>query len=67
MVLRDHTAFGSADAFFKESMRRDAMTGTRTVFALEMHVNNDIGRSKAALASSHPGNELNILLKIHAR
>ena len=35
MVSRDHTPFGSVDAFFKESMRRDAMTGTRIVFALE--------------------------------
>ena len=34
MVLRDHGIFGWAAAFFRESMRRDAMTGTRTVFAL---------------------------------
>ena len=34
MVLRDHGIFGWAAAFFKESMRRDAMTGTRVEFAL---------------------------------
>ena len=34
MVSRDHNPFGSTAAFFKESMRRDAMTGTRIVFAL---------------------------------
>jgi hypothetical protein len=34
MVSRDHATFGSREAFFKESMRREAMTGTRIVFAL---------------------------------
>ena len=34
MVLRDHDVFGWTVAFFKESMRRDDMTGMRTVFAL---------------------------------
>ena len=34
MVERDHGAYGRAAAFFKESMRRDAMVGTRIVFTL---------------------------------
>jgi hypothetical protein len=34
MVSIDHGIFGSRDAFFKESIRRDAIIGTRTVFAL---------------------------------
>jgi len=34
IVLRDHGIFGWSAAFFRESMRRDAMTGTRTEFAL---------------------------------
>ena len=38
MVSRDHTAFGWTEAFFKESMSRDAMTGTRIVFALRKPV-----------------------------
>ena len=29
MVVRDHGPVGSSAAFFKESMRRDAMTGTK--------------------------------------
>ena len=33
-VSRDHGSFIWAAAFFKESMRRDAMTGTKIVFAL---------------------------------
>ena len=36
MVSRDHGFFGWEVAFFKESMRRDAMTGTRIVFALRV-------------------------------
>jgi len=35
MVSRDHTACGWAADLFKESMRRDAMTGTKIVFAIE--------------------------------
>ena len=34
MVPRDHAPMGSTAAFFKESMRRDAMTGTKIVFVL---------------------------------
>lgn len=34
MVSSDHTTFGPAAAFFKESMRRDAMTGTKIEFVL---------------------------------
>jgi len=34
MVLRDHDISGPVVAFFKESMRRDAMIGTRIVFTL---------------------------------
>jgi hypothetical protein len=34
IVSRDHGIFGWTLAFFKESMRRDAITGTRIVFAL---------------------------------
>jgi len=34
MVERDHGTVGSAAAFFRESMRRDAMIGTRVVFTL---------------------------------
>ena len=36
IVMRDHGTAGSAAAFFKESMRRDAMTGTKTVFTLRI-------------------------------
>ena len=34
MVSRDHIRFDSAAAFFRESIRRVAMTGTKIVFAL---------------------------------
>ena len=34
MVLRDHTPIGPHAAFFKESMRRDAMIGRKIIFAL---------------------------------
>jgi len=34
MVLEDHDPFGPAAAFFKESMRRDAMIGIKVEFAL---------------------------------
>jgi len=34
IVERDHEAYGSAAAFFRESMRRDAMVGTKIVFTL---------------------------------
>lgn len=34
MVSNDHATLGSTVAFFKESMRREAMIGTRIVFAL---------------------------------
>lgn len=34
MVSRDHTSCGWAADLFKESMRRDAMTGTKMEFAL---------------------------------
>jgi hypothetical protein len=34
MVSSDHAPSGSTAAFFKESMRRDAMTGTKVVFTL---------------------------------
>lgn len=34
IVERDHGAYGSAAAFFRESMRRDAMVGTKIVFTL---------------------------------
>ena len=34
MVSRDHGIFGWAVAFFKESMRRDAMIGIRTGLVL---------------------------------
>ena len=36
MVSRDHAPFGSTAAFFRESMRRDAMTGTKIVFILSV-------------------------------
>ena len=35
MVSRDHTPSGPMAAFFKESMRREAMTGTKIVLALQ--------------------------------
>ena len=34
MISRDHGIVGLTVAFFKESMRRDAITGIRIVFAL---------------------------------
>ena len=34
IVERDHGVCGLAAAFFKESMRRDVIVGTRTVFTL---------------------------------
>ena len=34
MVEKDHGTVGSAAAFFKESIRRDAMVGMRIKFAL---------------------------------
>ena len=34
IVARDHCSFGSLAASFRESMRRDAMTGTKIAFAL---------------------------------
>lgn len=34
MVSRDHGSVGLVAAFFKESIMRDAMTGTKTVFTL---------------------------------
>lgn len=34
IVERDHGVCGPAAAFFKESMRRDAIVGTRIVFTL---------------------------------
>lgn len=34
IVSRDHSPAGSTAAFFRESMRRDAMTGTKTMFTL---------------------------------
>lgn len=34
MVSIDHTTLGPTAAFFKESIRRDAMTGTKTEFVL---------------------------------
>ena len=36
MVPRDQGAFCSTAAFFRESMRRDAMTGIRVRFALQI-------------------------------
>ena len=42
MVERDHTRVGPTETFFSESMRRDAMSGTRTGFALE--IEDDINR-----------------------
>lgn len=35
MVERDHALVDPIEALFNESMRRDAMRGTRTVFTLE--------------------------------
>jgi len=34
MVSRDHSTLGPSAAFFKESIRRVAITGTKIVFAL---------------------------------
>ena len=36
MVERDHARFGSIEAFFSESMRRDARSGITIVVALEI-------------------------------
>ena len=47
MVSRDHTPLGPTDAFFSESMRREAMTGMRIVFALGIHVGVDVSCLKA--------------------
>ena len=35
IVSRDHSPIGATDAFFNDSMRRDAMIGVKIVFALE--------------------------------
>lgn len=34
MIWRDHSPVGSAEAFFKDSMRRVAIIGVKIVFAL---------------------------------
>lgn len=41
-VSKFHAPMGRTDAFFGESMGRDAMTGTRIVIALAMHVDSNI-------------------------
>lgn len=52
MVRRDHgTTSGSTEAFFNESIRREAMIGTRTVFALETHIGVNTSCLKARSAS----------------
>lgn len=57
MVLRDHGTFGSMAAFFKESMRRDAIIGTKTVFTLgtQVNINNSTLTSVSKEKTYTPG------------
>ena len=41
MVERDHFPVDSTEAFFRESMRREAVTGMRIVLALETQDDTD--------------------------
>jgi len=70
MVSRDHCPFGSAAAFFKESMRRDAMTEIIIVFAL-WNQSFYLGHSKVASTTRrenlHSRQEPNFLLNICTR
>lgn len=57
MVERDHTRVDPTEAFLSESIRRDAMSGTRTVFALEMieNINRRITSSAPRTKTYIPG------------
>jgi len=62
MVARVHGIAGSAAAFFKESMRRDAIIGTKTVFTLwdpGLYRSPNQRRRKKDL---HSGEDLNFVL-----
>ena len=70
MVATDHAPFGSAAAFFKESMSRDAMTGTNIGCNLwdasgYQSLKGRFGTKREE--NSHPGHELNILLNTRIR
>lgn len=63
IVSIDHGLVGSTAAFFKESMRRDAMTGTKTMFALQDEVDTSvIEYQPSGKKDLHPGHELDFLL-----
>jgi hypothetical protein len=65
MVATDHAPLGSAAAFFKDSMSRDAMSGTNIGCILwdaseYQSLKGRLGTRREE--NLHPGHELNILL-----
>lgn len=68
MVSKDHATFGSRAVFFRESIRRDAMTGTRIVFVLRSPSRRqDQSLYIKERGNSHRGKELDFCLKVHTR